>query len=75
MLLAQEYIGSEKTGDLDEKNWDFPKIHSQQHIFDDIVAKGATQNFNTKPNESLNRPLKLIYINFTNFREVAQQVN
>jgi len=59
----------------DVKDWDFPKIHSQQHLFDDIVAKGATRNYNTKPNESLNRPLKGIYVNQTNFRDVAEQVS
>lgn len=69
----QEYMG-EENNDLDTKDWDFPKIHSQQHLFDDIVAKGATRNYNTKPNESLNRPLKAIYLNQTNFRDVAEQV-
>jgi len=38
---------AEKSDDLDTKNWDFPKIHSQQHLFDDIIAKGATCNFNS----------------------------
>lgn len=63
-----------ENNDLDTKDWDFPKIHSQQHIFDDIMAKGATRNYNTKTNESLNRPLKGIYLNQTNFRDVAEQV-
>ena len=65
---------AEKSEDLDKKNWDFPKIHALQHLFDDIVAKGATRNFNSKTNESLNRPLKKRYIR-SNFRDVAEQVN
>jgi hypothetical protein len=73
-LLVQAYISAGKPSYLMEKNWDFPKIHSQQHIFDDIVAKGATRNYNSKPNEGLNRPLKAKYTH-TNFRDVAEQVN
>ncbi|KAG1864088.1 hypothetical protein C8R48DRAFT_672801 [Suillus tomentosus] len=34
-----------------DKNWSFPKIHLAAHLFDDIEAKGATCNYNTKPNE------------------------
>lgn len=56
------------------KNWDFPKIHSQLHLFDDIIAKGATRNFNTKPNESLNRSFKKYYT-VTNFQNVDGQVS
>lgn len=66
---------AEKTNSLEAKNWNFPKIHSPQHLFDDIVAKGATRNYSTKPNESFNQPLKGIYHNQTNFRDVAEQVS
>ena len=59
--------------DLAEKSWDFPKIHSQLHLFDDIIAKGVTRNYNTKPNESLNRPFKGDYT-VTNFQDVDEQV-
>jgi len=59
--------------DLAEKSWDFPKIHSQLHLFDDIIAKGVTRNYNTKPNESLNRPFKGDYT-VTNFWDVDEQV-
>ena len=74
MLLRQEYIMAEKPEDLETKSWNFPKIHSLQHIFDDIVAKGASRNFNSKTNESLNRPLKRKYFR-SNFKDVAEQVN
>ena len=50
----QEYIASIGTDPPIVKSWDFPKIHSQQHLFNDIVAKGVTHNYNTKTNESLN---------------------
>ncbi|KIJ58540.1 hypothetical protein HYDPIDRAFT_184182 [Hydnomerulius pinastri MD-312] len=39
-------------------NWNFPKMHTNSHVFDDIVLKGVTRNYNTKPNESMHRPLK-----------------
>jgi len=74
MTLVQGYIAAEKPEYLDTKNWDFPKIHWQQHLFDDILAKGATHNTNSKTNESLNQPLKQKYIR-SNFRDVAEQVN
>ena len=61
MSLVQAYIRAKNADDLDGKSWDFPKIHALQHIFEDIVAKGATCNYNSKPNESLNWPLKKIY--------------
>jgi hypothetical protein len=74
MSLVQAYIRAKNTDDLDGKSWDFPKIHALQHIFDDIVAKGATRNYNSKTNESLNRPLKQKYTH-TNFKDVAEQVD
>ncbi len=74
-FLIQKYIALPHTGDSEVKNWDFPKIHSLQHLFDDITTKVATRNYNTKTNESVNQPLKGIYLNKTNFRDVAAQVN
>jgi len=44
------------------------------HSFDDINAKGASRNFDTKPNEKLHGPLKKAYLMQTNFRDVAPQV-
>ena len=57
------------------KNWNFPKIHSQLHLFDDIIAKGATRNFSTKVNESLHGPFGWDYITGTSFREVDEQAS
>jgi len=44
------------------------------HLFDDIEAKGATRNYNTKPNEQMHGPLKDSYQNQTNFRNFTEQV-
>jgi len=57
------------------KSWNFPKAHSQLHLFDDIIAKGVTRNYNTKPNESLHRPFRWDYVTSTNFRDVDEQVS
>ncbi|KAK0229022.1 hypothetical protein IW262DRAFT_1265390, partial [Armillaria fumosa] len=56
------------------KLWNFPKIHSHKHLVDNIMAKGVTQNYNTKPNEKMHRPLKDAYQLRTNFKEVVEQV-
>ena len=58
----------------DDKSWDFPKMHTHKHFFDDIEAKGVMRNYNTKPNESLHKPLKTSYRLRTNFKNVATQV-
>ena len=49
-------------------------MHLQGHAFEDIKAKGATQNYNTKPNEKLHRPLRDAYQLRTNYKDVAAQV-
>jgi hypothetical protein len=64
-----------QTTDDNVKNWNFPKLHMTTHIFDDIEAKGATRNYNTKPNEQMHGPLKDWYLNWTNFKNVAEQVS
>jgi hypothetical protein len=56
------------------KSWNFLKMHSHQHVFDDIEAKGVTRNYNTKPNENLHGPLKMSYKLQTNFKNIAKQV-
>ena len=33
--------------------WNFLKMHLIKHLFDDIVAKGVTQNYSTKPFEKM----------------------
>ncbi|KAG1863490.1 hypothetical protein C8R48DRAFT_748092 [Suillus tomentosus] len=56
------------------KNWNFPKKHLISHIFDDILAKGVTRNYNTKPNEKMHGALRKIYLQRTNFKNVASQI-
>ncbi|KAK0474049.1 hypothetical protein IW261DRAFT_1423170 [Armillaria novae-zelandiae] len=55
-------------------SWSLPKVHMQQHLFDDIIAKGATKNYNTKVNECMHGPLKEAYQTQTNFKNVADQI-
>jgi hypothetical protein len=57
-----------------DKNWNFPKAHTHDHVFDDIKNKGVTRGFNTKPDEKAHRPLKAFYLFHTNFKDVAPQV-
>ncbi|KAF8257057.1 hypothetical protein EI94DRAFT_1842699 [Lactarius quietus] len=56
-----------------DKNWNFPKMHALVHSFDDVRAKGASRNYNTKPNEKLHGPIKKAYMR-TNFKDVAYQI-
>ncbi|KAG2156288.1 hypothetical protein DEU56DRAFT_867752 [Suillus clintonianus] len=56
------------------KNWNFPKKHLISHIFNDILAKGVTCNYNTKPNEKMHGSLRKIYLQHTNFKNVASQI-
>ncbi|KAG2159901.1 uncharacterized protein EDB93DRAFT_1237159 [Suillus bovinus] len=70
--LMKQYMT--QTADDNVKNWNFPKLHMTIHIFDDIQAKGATCNYNTKPNKQMHRPLKDWYLNRTNFKNVAEQI-
>ncbi|KAG1831971.1 hypothetical protein F4604DRAFT_1946273 [Suillus subluteus] len=57
-----------------DKSWSFPKKHLVAHLFDDIMAKGATRNYNTMPNEKCHGPLKASYQYRTNFKDVAPQI-
>ncbi|PBK82761.1 hypothetical protein ARMGADRAFT_946079 [Armillaria gallica] len=56
------------------KSWNFPKIHSHQHMVNDILEKGVTLNYNMKPNEKMHGLLKDTYQMRTNFKDVAEQV-
>ncbi|KAG1862822.1 hypothetical protein DFJ58DRAFT_715227 [Suillus subalutaceus] len=67
----QQYI--DKSANESDKNWNFPKLHMSLHIFNNVEAKGATRNYNTKPNEKMHGPLKDSYLLRTNFRDVAPQ--
>ncbi|KAF8971925.1 hypothetical protein BDZ97DRAFT_1901552 [Flammula alnicola] len=60
--------------DYPDKNWNFPKAHTHQHLFGDIKNKGVTRNFNSKPNENAHRPLKKFYLHHSNFKKVDPQI-
>ncbi|KAG1853942.1 hypothetical protein DFJ58DRAFT_841539 [Suillus subalutaceus] len=68
--LMKQYIA--ETVDENDKGWSFPKMHMIIHIFDDIEAKGATRNYNAKPNEQMHGPLKNSYQRQTNFKDFAE---
>ncbi|KAK0495606.1 hypothetical protein EDD18DRAFT_1106221 [Armillaria luteobubalina] len=58
------------------KNWNFPKAHSHQHLFDDIEAKGITLNYNTKPNKSMHSSFKELVDDWYNAMAYLQhQIN
>ena len=63
------------TAETSDKNWDFPKNHMFSHLFDDIMNKGVTRNYNTQPNEQMHGSLKDSYNLRTNFKNVAAQVS
>ena len=56
------------------RDWNFIKMHYQLHAFDDVLCKGATRNYNTKPNEKLHKPMRDAYHRRTNFKSVEKQV-
>ncbi|KAG2116194.1 hypothetical protein BD769DRAFT_1629852 [Suillus cothurnatus] len=70
--IMDEYIAQSQPETL--KNWNFPKKHLISHTFDDIVAKGVTRNYSTKPNEKMHGSLRKIYLQRTNFKNVASQI-
>ncbi|KAG1875514.1 hypothetical protein DFJ58DRAFT_721344 [Suillus subalutaceus] len=71
--LMEEYIL--KSQPVTGKDWNFPKKPASSHLFDNILAKGTTQNYNTKPNEKMQSPMRDIYHNRTNFKDVATQLD
>ncbi|KAJ7788226.1 hypothetical protein B0H14DRAFT_2628482 [Mycena olivaceomarginata] len=70
----KKYRHTCKGTDFADKNWNFPKAHLHQHLFDDIERKGVTRNYNTKISEPLHRPLQNAYHNQTNFKNVQPQL-
>ncbi|KAJ7815570.1 hypothetical protein B0H14DRAFT_3745648 [Mycena olivaceomarginata] len=73
--LLKLYIQkASRTPGLDEKNWEFPKIHAHKHVFDDIRRKGAARNFGTKIDEALHGSARNTYLRQTNFKNVAPQI-
>ncbi|KAG2345160.1 hypothetical protein BDR05DRAFT_975302 [Suillus weaverae] len=68
--LLDQYSANDDSG----KNWAYPKRHAYAHLFNDIEAKGATFNTNTKPNEKCHGPIRWIYLRRTNFKNIAEQV-
>ncbi|KAJ6611518.1 hypothetical protein B0H10DRAFT_2165819 [Mycena sp. CBHHK59/15] len=72
--LLQKYIEACEGTVHAEKSWNFPKMHSHAHVFDDIEQKGASRNFGTKINESMHGPIRQTYQKLTNFKNVTPQL-
>ncbi|TFK32475.1 hypothetical protein BDQ12DRAFT_773338 [Crucibulum laeve] len=65
---------AEATKDVLPGDWQFIKMHSNRHVFDDITAKGVSRGFSTNQNEKMHGPLKDSYQFNTNFKDVASQI-
>ena len=50
-------------------------MHWQTHAFDDVVQKGVARNFGTKIDEAMHGAIRTFYLQRTNFKDVAPQVN
>jgi hypothetical protein len=59
---------------MNDKDWNFPKMHLRRHALDDIREKGASKYMSTKPYEKMHGKHKKIYMNQTNFKNTATQV-
>ncbi|KAF8834824.1 hypothetical protein BDN67DRAFT_992580 [Paxillus ammoniavirescens] len=68
----QSYISMQDPAS--RKNWNFPKVHSAKHAFNDIREKGAACNFSTRPNEKVHGPFKHAFFLQTNWKDVANQL-
>ncbi|KAI9452698.1 hypothetical protein BJY52DRAFT_1190101 [Lactarius psammicola] len=55
------------------RDWNYPEMHALVHSFNNIEVKGASRNYNTKPNEKLHGPIRKLY-NWTNFKNIASQI-
>ena len=69
----QKYIAA--TAESSTKNWNFPKMHLRNHVFDDIIQKGSLQNYDSLYNEPLHGSIKDSYQMRTNFKEIESQVS
>jgi hypothetical protein len=49
-------------------------MHLRAHVFNDILEKGVTRNYNTKINENLHGPIKDIYDHIGNGKNIDEKV-
>ncbi|KAJ2934378.1 hypothetical protein H1R20_g2721, partial [Candolleomyces eurysporus] len=70
-LMQREEDDGDDGNHKPTKDWNFPKIHTQIHMFSDIMNKGVTINFNTKYNENMHGDAKDSYY-MSNLRDVAE---
>ncbi|KAJ6451940.1 hypothetical protein C8R45DRAFT_848162 [Mycena sanguinolenta] len=73
-LLAEYVAKAGRIPGLDDKNWNFPKIHAHKHLFDDIRRKGVSRNFGAKIDEAVHGSIRTTYQRQTNFKDIAPQI-
>ena len=73
-LIYQTYNTICKGSDDDSKDWNIPKMHTHVHAFPDIMAKGVTVNYDTKPNEGTHGAPKETYRLRSNGKEYEDTV-
>ncbi|KAF5338294.1 hypothetical protein D9758_015755 [Tetrapyrgos nigripes] len=75
MISIYEPMSARSENDeVAKKSWNFIKMHYHTHWFDDILGKGVSRVFGTKINEKMHGPLRKIYHERTNFKNVADQI-
>ncbi|KAK7030283.1 hypothetical protein VNI00_014300 [Paramarasmius palmivorus] len=74
LSYLSDYMDIPKIEELDDKSWEFIKLHYHAHLFDDIQRKGALRNFSTRPFEKKHGPIRVIYQRRTNFKNIAPQI-
>ena len=72
--IYQTYKAICKASDNDSKDWNIPKMHTHVHTFPDIMAKGVTVNYDTKPNEGTHGGPKDTYKLMSNGKEYEDMV-
>ena len=73
-LIYQTYKTICGQCDNDSKDWDIPKMHTHVHTFPNIMAKGVTINYDTKPNEGTHGTSKDTYKLMSNGKEYEDMV-
>ena len=72
--ISKVYATACERDDDNIKDWNIPKMHSHVHVFSDIMAKGVTINYDTKPNEGTHGAPKATYKLLSNGKEFEDLV-
>ncbi|KNZ75005.1 hypothetical protein J132_05340 [Termitomyces sp. J132] len=79
--ITPDDIDEDRSGVTDDteltpnaKSWNFIKLHLCKHLFSNIIRKGVSQNYSTKPNEKMHGPIKYSYLHCSNFKDFLKQI-